>query len=67
MADKRTCPGQHIPVPGPYAPWRETRTAYWDRIMDYVNLVEEDAKAMGWELMAGGLWRSPWLDERTSE
>lgn len=59
MAANRAFPGQHIPTPGPYKPWDETRFAYWDRIMDYQNLVEEDAKSMGWKLMAGGLWRSP--------
>ncbi len=57
MAENRALPGQCIPVPGSFEPWNETRGTYWDRIMDYVNLVEEDAKSMGWEVQANGLWR----------
>ncbi|KKK55604.1 hypothetical protein LCGC14_3072870 [marine sediment metagenome] len=57
MAENGLLPGRHIPTPGPYEPWNETRGAYWDRIMDYVKLVEEDAKARGWEVQSSGLWR----------
>jgi len=57
MAENGALPGQHFSTPGPYRPWVETRGVYWDRMMDYVDAVEKDARLLDWEIQASGIWR----------